>query len=136
MANRKNPLLSTGSPFNRASDLILGVGAAVTRSTQGVLGDDVVHLSPQALRDLMLTVEGSIQGHFLEMLGQDEAERVETMVRLLEGSTTEDLNQLARITQQAVMRLRQIDQTGGLDGSPRQGRGSDAPVGREGAQRP
>ena len=82
----------------------------MTRSTSEFLGDDVVEVSPRVLRSLMLTMDGSIRGRFLEVLGDDEAERVDTMVHLLEGATVEDLNQLARITQQAVIRLRQGDE--------------------------
>ena len=78
----------------------------MTRSASEILGDDFVDVSPQVMRDLMLSVDGSIQGRFLEILGEDEAERVDTMARLLEGSTVEDLNQLVRVTQQAVVRLR------------------------------
>lgn len=53
----------------------------------------------------MLTFESSIQGRFLHIFGDAEPERVDTLVRLPRGSTTEDLNQLARITQQAIVRL-------------------------------
>lgn len=94
------------TPFRLPSDLFLAAGAAVTRSASEILGDDFVDVSPQVMRDLMLSVDGSIQGRFLEILGEDEAERVDTMARLLEGSTVEDLNQLVRVTQQAVVRLR------------------------------
>lgn len=96
------------TPFRLPSHLLLATGAAVTRSASEILGDDVVEVSPQVMRDLMLSVERSIHGRFLEILGDDEAERVDTMGRLLEGSTVEDLNELVRVTQQAVIRLRQV----------------------------
>lgn len=98
------------TPFRAAMDLALGVGSTVTRSSQTVLGDDAVCLSPEELRNLMLTFESSIRGRLLHIFGDNEAERVDTLVRLLQGSTSEDLNELARITQQAVVRLHQAGQ--------------------------
>jgi len=54
--------------------------------------DDLFDIRPRQFRRLLLTFEDSIQGHIPEILGDDEEERVDTLVRLLRGTSEEDLS--------------------------------------------
>ena len=72
---------------------------------RAVLGDDLIHISPRQFRRLLLTFEDAIQGRIPEILGDDEKERVETLVRLLRGTSEKDLTILIGDLQTALNRL-------------------------------
>jgi hypothetical protein len=67
--------------------------------------DDPFDVRPRQLRRLLLTFEESIQGRIPDILGDDEEERVETLVRLLRGTSEEDLTMLISSLQEALVRL-------------------------------
>jgi hypothetical protein len=67
--------------------------------------DDLFDLRPRQFRRLLLTFEDSIQGKIPEILGDDEEERVDTLVRLLRGTSEEDLSTLIGDLQTALTRL-------------------------------
>jgi hypothetical protein len=64
-----------------------------------------IEVDPAFLRRVLLTFETSIQGRIPEILGDDEDQRVETVVRLLRGSSEHDLNELIDVLQQALQEL-------------------------------
>jgi len=67
--------------------------------------DALFDIRPRQFRRLLLTFEDSIQGHIPEILGDDEEERVDTLVRLLRGTSEEDLSTLIGDLQTALTRL-------------------------------
>ena len=67
--------------------------------------DDLFDVEPRQFRRLLLTFEETIQGQIPEILGDDEEERVDTLVRLLRGTSAEDLNALLESLQIALARL-------------------------------
>ena len=83
---------------------ILGAELAVD-ATRLVSLDDLVDIRPRQFRRLLLTFEDSIQGKIPEILGDDEGERVATLVRLLRGTSEEDLTALISDLQEALARL-------------------------------
>lgn len=68
---------------------------------------DSIEVDPAFLRRVLLMFEMSIQGRIPEILGDDEDQRVETVVRLLRGSSEHDLNELIDVLQQALEELNQ-----------------------------
>ena len=66
-----------------------------------VAGDDIIEIRPRAFRSLLLTFDDSIQGNIPAILGDDEDERVDTLVRLLRGTSEKDLQQLLTALQLA-----------------------------------
>jgi hypothetical protein len=96
---------------------VLGAGLRIVRSL-GFLGaelavdasrvvglDDLVDIRPRQFRRLLLTFDESIQGRIPEILGDDEEERVDTLVRLLQGTSEADLTALIGSLQVALGRL-------------------------------
>src|SRR5581483_413545 len=81
------------------AELAVDVGRAVG-------ADELFDIEPHQFRRLLLTFEETIQGQIPEILGDDEEERVGTLVRLLRGTSEEDLNLLLESLQIA---LRQLD---------------------------
>ena len=73
---------------------------------------DCMTISPRSFRRLFLTFEESIQGKIPEILGEDEGERLETLVRLLRGTSPEDMNKLLSSFQGALVRLAQEERGG------------------------
>jgi hypothetical protein len=67
--------------------------------------DELFDVEPHQFRRLLLTFEDTIQGQIPEILGDDEEERVDTLVRLLRGTSVEDLNTLLESLQKALVRL-------------------------------
>jgi hypothetical protein len=67
--------------------------------------DELFDVQPHQFRRLLLTFEETIQGQIPEILGDDETERVDTLVRLLRGTSEEDLNALLESLQKALVRL-------------------------------
>jgi hypothetical protein len=67
--------------------------------------DELFDLQPGQFRRLLLTFEGSIQGKIPAILGDDEEERVDTLVRLLRGTSERDLSVLIGDLQTALTRL-------------------------------
>ena len=81
-------------------------GAEVAAGTMQVLGgDDVVEFRPRDLRHLLLTFEHSIQGKIPEILGDDEEMQVDTLTRLLRGTSEQDVIKLLTGLQVAMGRL-------------------------------
>lgn len=81
-------------------------GADVAVDAGRVVGlDDLVDIRPRQLRRLLLTFDHSIQGRIPDILGDDQDERVETLVRLLRGTSEADLSRLIGDLQRALVRL-------------------------------
>src|SRR5688572_10615734 len=81
-------------------------GAELAVETGRLVGaDDLFDIEPRQFRRLLLTFEESIQGQIPEILGDDEEERVDTLARLLRGTSEEDLNTLLESLQKALVRL-------------------------------
>ena len=91
----------------------LGVGVTVvdvaSRAVADLVGTAVprspIELPPPAIRQLLFVFRSSIHGRIPEILGEDEEERVETLVALLQGSSEEDLTTLLDAAQVALTRL-------------------------------
>lgn len=81
-------------------------GAELAVETGRLVGaDDLFDVEPHQFRRLLLTFEETIQGQIPAILGDDEEERVDTLVRLLHGTSEEDLNVLLHSLQAALRRL-------------------------------
>ena len=65
----------------------------------------VVKIPPRALRQGLLTFQSSIQGRIPEILGDDEDERIDTLVALLADTSEEDLNAVISAAVEALNRL-------------------------------
>jgi hypothetical protein len=82
------------------------LGAEVTVDAGRLIGaDDLFDIRPRQFRRLLLTLDDSIQGRIPQILGDDEEERVETLVRLLRGTSEKDLSVLIGDLQEALIRL-------------------------------
>jgi hypothetical protein len=68
-------------------------------------GDDLFDIRPRQFRRLLLTFEDSVRGRIPEILGDDEDERVDTLVRLLRDTSEKDLSTLIGDLQTALTRL-------------------------------
>ena len=81
-------------------------GAELAVETGRLVGaDELFDLEPRQFRRLLLTFEETIQGHIPAILGDDEEERVDTLVRLLRSTSDEDLTALLESLQTALARL-------------------------------
>jgi hypothetical protein len=81
-------------------------GVEVAVDAGRVVGADALFdIRPRQFRRLLLTFEDSIQGNIPEILGDDEEERVDTLVRLLRGTSEQDLSTLIGDLQTALTRL-------------------------------
>jgi hypothetical protein len=96
-------MLSSGLRF-MTSMAMAGVEVAVDAGRL-VGADDLFDIRPRQFRRLLLTFEDSIQGKIPEILGDDEDERVDTLVRLLRGTSEKDLSTLIGDLQTALTRL-------------------------------
>ena len=96
-------MLGEGMRF--ASSLALATGELVVDAARAVGGDDLIEIRPRQFRSLLLTFEDSIHGQIPAILGDDEAERVDTLVSLLRGTSQQDLSSLISALQQALIRL-------------------------------
>jgi hypothetical protein len=65
----------------------------------------LVDIPARPLRRALLTFRSSIQGRIPEILGDDEEERIETLVVLLDGTSEEELNMLLTAASEALSRL-------------------------------
>jgi hypothetical protein len=101
-------------------------GAELAVDVGRVVGaDDLFDVEPHQFRRLLLTFEETIQGQIPEILGDDEEERVDTLVRLLRGTSEEDINTLLVSLQVA---LRRLDRENRRDERRRELRASRHPV--------
>ena len=91
------------SPVNLAGSLGCVVGSVIVEGTQEVLGGDIKP-DPNAMRTLLLSMEGSIHGRIPEILGADEAERVDTIARFLDGTTDAEMNEILTLVALAAAR--------------------------------
>ena len=81
-------------------------GAELAVDLGRVVGaDELFDVEPRQFRRLLLTFEEVIQGQIPEILGDDDEERVETLTRLLRGTSAEDLNSMLEALQKALVRL-------------------------------
>ncbi len=94
-----------GSGMRLVSSMALASGELVVDSARVVLGDDVIEIRPRQFRRLLLTFEDSIHGRIPEILGDDEEERIDTLVSLLRGTSQQDMTELIRALQEALVRL-------------------------------
>lgn len=97
------PRLGLISPVNLAATLGCAVGSVLVDGTQDVLGEDIKP-NPGAMRQLLLSMEGSIHGRIPEILGADETERVETVTRFLNGTTDDEINEILGLVALAVVK--------------------------------
>jgi hypothetical protein len=74
-----------------------------------VVVSSVGTIPPRSLRRLLLHFDDSIQGRIPEILGDDREERVQTLVRLLDATTTQDMDELLEALQEALARLAEDD---------------------------
>ena len=96
-------MLNEGMRF--ATSLAVTTTGFVLESVRALGGDDVIEIQPRQFRSLLLSFEDSIQRRIPEILGEDEAERIDTLARLLRGTSEEDLTKLISALQQALARL-------------------------------
>jgi flagellar motor switch protein FliG len=69
---------------------------------------DLGLLDPFSLMDGLALRPARLRGaDLLELLGEDEDERIENVMAMLRRSSPEDVNELARIVQQALQRVAQ-----------------------------
>jgi len=90
--------LRLATPLNLAASIACSTGAVVAEGTQTIIGEDIKP-RPGSMRSLLLAMEGSVHGRIRDILGSDEAERVETIVRFLEGATDEEMSELLGLVQ-------------------------------------
>jgi hypothetical protein len=64
-----------------------------------------VDIPARPLREVLLAFRSSIQGRIPEILGDDEEERIETLVVLLDGTSEDDLKTLLQAAAEALSRL-------------------------------
>lgn len=92
----------------------LGIGGAFVELAGEAAADLVrltvvpagmVDIPPRPLRQALLTFRSSIQGRIPEILGDDEEERIETLVALLDGTSEEELSVLLAAAAEALNRL-------------------------------
>ena len=94
------------APVNLVASLACSTGAVVSDGTQTIIGDDIKP-RPGAMRSLLLSMEGSVHGRIRDILGSDEIERVETIVRFLEGASEEELSELLGLVHIAITEVNQ-----------------------------
>ena len=87
------------------SSLTLATGEIVADSARVILGDDAIEIRPRQFRRLLLSFEDSIRGKIPEILGDDEEERIDTLVSLLRGTSQQDMTDLIGALQEALNRL-------------------------------
>ena len=92
-----------GLGLNLVSSVACAAGSVVVSGTQTVTGDDIKP-NPGSMRSLLLSMEGSVHGRIPDILGGDETERVDTMVRFLDGTTEAEMNELMGLLQLAIAR--------------------------------
>jgi hypothetical protein len=93
-------------PVMRLARSVAMAGAEIAVDTGRLVGaDELFDVSPRQFRRLLLTFEDSVQGRIPQILGDDEEERVETLVRLLRGTSEEDMTTLIGDLQIALTRL-------------------------------
>ena len=56
------------------------------------------------MRSLLLSMEGAVHGRIPDILGDDETERVDTMIRFLDGTTEAEMNELMGLLTLAIAR--------------------------------
>jgi hypothetical protein len=92
----------------------LGIGAAFVESAGQAVVDlvgltvvtpGIVDIPPRPLRRVLIAFQSSIQGRIPEILGDDDEERIETLVALLDGTSEDDLNVLLAAAFEALRRL-------------------------------
>jgi hypothetical protein len=98
-----------GAGLRLVTSLALSGAEVAVDAGRVVLGDDFVDIRPRQFRRILLTFEDSIQGRIPEILGDDEEERVETLVRLLRGTSEKELTLLISDLQLALTRLYEED---------------------------
>ena len=94
------------TPVNLVASLACSTGAVLADGTQTFIGDDI-QPRPGSMRSLLLSMEGSVHGRISQILGSDEAERVETIVRFLKGADEEELSELLGLVQIAISEVNQ-----------------------------
>ena len=107
MTGRK-PLDATtlfGAGLRLVRSLALAGAEVAVDAGKAVGLDDLFDPRPQQFRRLLLTFEDSIQGRIPDILGDDEEERVDTLVRLLRGTSEQHLAVLIGDLQRALIRL-------------------------------
>lgn len=108
----------------------LRLGLAVVdltgRTAADLVGSAIVPrqvvIPPRLLRHGLLTFQSSIHGRIPEILGNDEEERVEALVALLDGTSEDDLNALISAAVEALSRLEDRDVRRGRTRRPRRHR--------------
>ena len=97
-------LLKVATPVNAAASFACSAGALVADGAQTVIGHDI-QPRPGSMRSLLLTLEGSIHGRIPDILGDDRAERIETIKRFLAKASEEEMNDLLGLVTIAISEL-------------------------------
>lgn len=94
------------------TSMALSGAGILVESGRMVAGDDAFDVRPGQFRRLLLTFEESVQGRIPEILGDDEEERVDTLVRLLRGTSEREMAELLSSLQVALERLAEENEAG------------------------
>jgi hypothetical protein len=90
-------------PVNLVASVAMSAGAVVVDGVQTAL-DGEIKPHPARMRELLLTMEGSVHGRIPDILGNDEEQRIDTILRFLTGASEEDMNEILRLTMIAIGR--------------------------------
>ena len=90
------------APVNFAASLGCSVGSIAVDGVQSLLGNDI-QPDPGSMRTMLLSMEGAVHGRIPDILGDDEAERVDTIARFLSGTNEAEINELLGYIQLAIV---------------------------------
>lgn len=90
-------------PVNLVTSVAMSAGAVVVDGVQTTLAGDIKPRTA-TMRELLLAMEGSVHGRIPDILGDDEEERIATILRFLQGAGEDDLNEILRLTMIAIER--------------------------------
>jgi hypothetical protein len=95
-----------GPAMRLATSVAISGAEMALESGRVLAGDDALEVRPRHFRRLLLSLEDSIQGRIPDILGDDGEERVDTLVRLLRGTSEQDMTELIESLSIALERLR------------------------------
>ena len=98
-------------PVNVLASAAMSAGSVVIDGVQTTLDGDIKP-RPATMRELLLTMEGSVHGRIPSILGDDEEERINTILRFLTGASEDDMNELLRLTMVAIERAQSANAAG------------------------
>src|SRR4051812_986824 len=92
------------SPVNFVASLGCSAGSVAVDGVQTLTGNDI-QPDPGSMRTVLLSMEGAVHGRIPDILGDDEAERVDTIARFLSGTNEAEINELLGYIQQAIVQV-------------------------------